>query len=270
MGLYLLENRLQIVYMTAEDNLAPISLVKDIKQPYNRFGTLTKQEIIRSCWLSINEGLSEQDTIHLLAAGVSNDSLNWFDNTCKATLRVVTVPTMAENTPPYGTHPYPQYSEVRVNHFIPQYEYFISLLEQNPSDIYYYSSDDYLHLPDAMFKIKNLFDQGFNGFFVPQDYPDSYNENTRHAELFLSNYGYLRTVESATPNIVARGDVWLRFKFDMLKASVFADDGWTWKAFKQIKAFAPMPGWSTHLQTGCLSPFVDWDKVAQHYLERLK
>lgn len=261
---------MQIVYMTAEDNESPISLVKDIKKPYNRFGNLTKKDIIRSCWISINEGLTKEDTIHLLSAGVSESSLVWFADTCKANLIVVEVPKMDDHTPPYGTHPYPQYSEIRTNHFIPQYEYFVKLIEQNPEDVYYYSSDDYLHLPDAIAKIKSIFAQGFNGFFVPQDYPDSYAENTRQTEVFLSDYGYLRTVESATPNIVARGYVWLHFKYDMLRASVFADDGWTWRVFKQVKAFAPMPGWSTHLQTGCLSPYVDWNAVAKIYLERIK
>lgn len=261
---------MQIIYMISEANNSPISISKDMAPIASRFMDLTKLEILKSCWLSFQKGLDKSDTIHLLAAKVTDNTMQWLRDTCSATLVVKEIPSIDEDTPPYGKHPYPEFCEIRVNHFIPQYVYMMELIEKNPNDVYYLANDDYLHTPQAISKIKQVFAEGFNGFLVPQDYPDCYTEANRTTELYITNYGYMRTVNSATPTLVANGSIWLHFKYDLLKASVFADDGWTWRAFKIVKALTPLPGWSTHLQNNCLAPYVDWYALAKQYLEKDK
>lgn len=253
--------------MMYEPNSSPISISQDINIATNRFMGLSKSDILKSCWLSIQEGLTPTDTIHLLAVHVTDSTKKWLEETCKANLIIVDFPAIDEYTPPYGEHPYPNFHEVRINHFIPQYTYFIQEIEKNPNDIYYLCNDDYLHLPDTMTKIKELFKDGFNGFLVPQDNPDCYTDQTRQSELYLSKYGYLRTIKVSTPTVVASGNLWLYFKYDILKSSVFASDYWTWRAYSLAKALTPIPSWSTHLQNNCLAPYIDWAMVAQTYLK---
>lgn len=256
--------------MMYEGNNAPISISKDINVSSPRFMDLSKTDILRSCWLSIQQGLTSLDTIHLLAANVSNSTKEWLTKTAKATLKIVDFPTIDEFTPPYGKHPYPDFHEVRINHFIPQYTYFIEEIEKNPDELYYLCNDDYLHLPDAISKIKELYRDGFNGFIIPQDNPDCYTEQTKSTELYLSKFGYLRTIKVSTPTVVATGHLWLSFKYDILKSSVFASDYWTWRAYSLVRAITPIPGWSTHLQNNCLAPYIDWHSVAKQYLENDK
>lgn len=257
---------MHIFYMISEANNSPISITKDMAPVASRFMDLTKLDIIKSCWLSFQKGLDKTDTIHLLAACVTDETMAWLRKTCAAKLIVEEVPSIDQHTPPYGQHPYPEFCEIRVNHFIPQYVYMMKIVEQNPNELYYLANDDYLHMPEAIKQIKELYADGYDGFFVPQDYPDCYTDSNRTAELYLTKFGYMRTVNSATPTLLATGKVWLHFKYDILKASVFADDGWTWRAFKIVKALTPMPGWSTHLQNNCVAPYVDWYSLAKQYL----
>ena len=108
--------------MISEANNSPISISKDMTPVSSRFMDLTKLDILKSCWLSFQVGLDKTDTIHLLAANVSTSTMKWLTDTCSATLVVKEIPSIDEHTPPYGQHPYPEFCEIRVNHFIPQFE----------------------------------------------------------------------------------------------------------------------------------------------------
>ena len=70
-----------------------------------------------------------------------------------------------------------------------------------------------------------------------------------------------KSIPSATLTIGALGSTWLKYKFELLRAGAFADDSWTWKAFKQSGALCPIPGHATHLQDGCITPFINWEIV---------
>ena len=72
---------------------------------------------------------------------------------------------------------------------------------------------------------------------------------------------HLRSVPSATFTMMADKETWMRYKLEVIRGSVFCDDGWTWKAFKQTNAFCPIPSWSCHFQENYLSPYVDWEEI---------
>lgn len=258
---------MHIFNMISEANLSPISITKDMTKPVYRYKDLTKQDIIKACWLSLQDGASSEDTVHLIAAKVSDKTLNWLESTAKTKIKIHNIPTMDDPLPGIGQHPFTKYMEVRVNHFIPQYEYMFDIIEQDPSNIYYITSDDYLHIPNSLNKIKEFYyTNNFEGFFVPQDYPDNYHGDNINARIYATNAGYMRTVRSATPTVVAKGNLWLYFKHELLKASVFANDGWTWRAFGLVQALTPLPGWATHLQENQISPYIDWYSIAKGYL----
>lgn len=258
---------MQIFYMVSEVNKAPISVNTDYSLEIKRFGSLSKSDILKSCWLSIQPGLSKEDTVHILSAEVSDETLDWMISETSANTKVHKVPSIDN----YFSHPFAHYNDVRSNHFIPQYEYFASELAQlNDSEVIYLMNDDYLHIPNAISQIKQLYLEGYSGFFIPQDNPDAYSGQFSETRLALSNFGYMRTIKSSTPNMVADARIWKRFIPELLKAGVFADDGWTWRAYALFPAYSPMPGWATHLQEGCIAPFVDWESLAKHYLESQK
>ena len=88
--------------------------------------------------------------------------------------------------------------------------------------------------------IKNLYQSGYKGFFLPYDYPDRYTlDRGRQADCFGTTC-HLRSVPSATFTMMADKETWMRYKLDVIRGSVFCDDGWTWKAFKQTNAFCPI------------------------------
>ena len=63
--------------------------------------------------------------------------------------------------------------------------------------------------------------------------------------------------------MVADKTTWMNYKMDIIRGSVFCDDGWTWKVFKQVNAFCPIPGWTCHFQEGYVSPYIDWEEVVK-------
>ena len=83
----------------------------------------------------------------------------------------------------------------------------------------------------------------------------------------MGPYGHLRSIPSATLTVAAKGTTWLQYKYELLRAGAFADDTWTWKAFKQVGCLCPIPGHSTHLQEGCLTPVVNWESLLRLYYD---
>jgi hypothetical protein len=156
-------------------------------------------------------------------------------------------------------HPYPEYHPASVNVCTELMEVLVALAEQNPNELLYVCEDDYLHTTQAIVSMKKLFELGYDGFYVPYDYPDRYTiDKDKIVQLVAGPYNHLRTVPSATLTIAAKGSTWLRYKYDVLRAGVFSDDSWTWKAFAQTNAYCPVPGQATHLQNNCITPYIDW------------
>jgi hypothetical protein len=177
----------------------------------------------------------------------------------KAQFRVKSITSLDEAR---KTHPYPKYHPVTANSCTDLMEYLVQISSNNPDEVIYVCEDDYLHLPHAMTAMKALFNPEYNGFYAPYDYPDRYTIDTsRQCEVHVWNYGHLRSIPSATLTIAAKGSTWLKYTFELLRAGAFADDSWTWKAFRQSGALCPIPGHATHLQDGCIAPFVDWESV---------
>lgn len=260
---------MHIIYFISEANKSPISISKNMREDSTRVANMTKLEIQKSSWLSIQEGLDSDDTIHLLCAEVSDELLDWLKEhkNPEVNLVIEDIPAMDEYK-----HPYPEYHHIQKNHFIFQYEYLYDLIEKDPDDYYYVNFDDYLHVPQAISNIKELIKEKVleELIFIPQDNPDLYNATSERARIFTTNMGYMREVTCSTPNMLMQGTTWLSIKPEVLQAAVFASDSWTWYIFKKILAISPLPGWSTHFQSGCMSPYINWEALAREYLSRVE
>ena len=251
-----------ILYRASEANKSPGS-ISDGSQDKPRWNDKKKNEIFRKCWLSLQQDLEGwADRIVVLADKVTEETKEWMLSTCAipTKLQFEDIPPRTE-VPPYGTHPYPQYHPVTINTCIPLMEQLIQFCEQYPEELIYVCEDDYLHTPGAIRTMKNVFSAGYEGFYLPYDYPDRYFDRNRQVEVLIGPDCHLKTVCSATLTLAAKGKTFLPFKFSILQAGLFSDDSWTWKAFRQSVAVCPIPGTSTHLQDNCITPIVDWNNV---------
>jgi len=220
-----------------------------------------KLEIIRKCYLSIQSGLDENDKLIVVNDRTTDETLEWMRENTKADFGIKNIRPMNELR---KTHPYPNYHPVLANSCPDLMEFLVELasLKIHQNELIYVCEDDYLHIPNAINCMKAVFQNNYGGFYAPYDYPDRYYfDSDRNCELVLTTFGHLRTIPSATLTIAALGATWFKYKFELLRAGAFADDTWTWKAFKQVGALCPIPGHATHLQDGCVTPLVPWEKV---------
>lgn len=247
-----------ILFRSCEANLSAGSLGKETEDK-PRWSGKRKLEILRKCYISIQAGIEESDKIIIINDRTTKETLDWMQRNTKASFEVIDItalPDLRKN------HPYPEYHPVVVNACPDLMEILVSIAETNLNEIIYICEDDYLHTHYAIKAMKAVFNKNYQGFYVPYDYPDRYTlDPSKNAEIHAGPYGHLRTIPSATLTIAAYGSTWMRYKYELLRAGVFADDSWTWKAFAQSGGLAPIPGHATHLQDNCITPYINWLEI---------
>ena len=247
-----------VLFRSCEANISPGSL-GDSTNAKPRWNGKFKGEILRKCYKSIQAGLTRNDTIIIVNDKTSEETLEWMADNTEANFEVVNIQPLAEII---ATHKYPDYHPVIANGCEDMMELLVVIAEEHPNEIIYVCEDDYLHQPHAISYIKSLYATEYKGFYIPQDYPDRYSiDRSRACELYIHDNVHLRTIPSATLTMATLGSTWARFKIDLLRAGVFADDSWTYKAFKLVEGVSPVPGHSTHLQENCITPCVNWEAV---------
>jgi len=248
-----------IFFRSCEANLKAGSLGDEVTGDGIRWNGKHKLEIIRKCYLSIQHSLDERDLIVIVDDRTTKETLDWMRNNTKAQFRIHPITPLPELR---AKDPYPNYHPVLANSCPELMEHLVAVAESNPDELIYICEDDYLHLSHAIPAMKAVFNNGYNGFYATQDYPDRYTlDSSRICELHMGPYGHLRSIPSATLTVAAKGTTWLQYKYELLRAGAFADDTWTWKAFKQTGCLCPIPGHSTHLQESCLTPVVNWESL---------
>ena len=247
-----------VLFRSCEANLSPGSL-GDGFEDKPRWEGHGKLEILRKCYMSVQPGLDDKDLLIVVNDRTTPETLQWMREKTLAQFRVKPITSLDELR---KTHPYPNYHPVTANSCPDLMEHLVAVAERNPEEIIYVCEDDYLHVEYAILAMKEVFKQGFQGFYAPYDYPDQYTiDKTKQCELHAGPYGHLRSIPSATLTIAALGKTWLHYKYELLRAGAFADDTWTWKAFAQVGALCPTPGHATHLQDGCITPYINWKSI---------
>lgn len=247
-----------ILFRSCEANLSPGSMGEGFDR-VARWNGKYKEEILRKCYLSLQPSLDDRDKIVIVNDRTTPETLDWMRRNTKAHFAIQDIRSLDDLR---KNHPYPDYHPVTANSCPDLMEFLIKVAEKNPDELIYVCEDDYLHVEHAIDGMKEMFKTQYDGFYAPYDYPDRYTLDTdRTSEIHVFKYGHLRTIPSATLTLAALGRTWLRYKYELLRAGAFADDSWTWKAFKQSGGLCPLPGHATHLQDGCITPFVRWESI---------
>jgi hypothetical protein len=174
------------------------------------------------------------------------------------------------------------------------------LTKQTDAQYVYFAEDDYYYLPGALEKMVAFMRQNPDVDFVtPYDHPDSYHTSSRHERHLVRPFGdsYWRTASStcltfltSRANLVhtqsifrtySRGNmdcpIWLSLtqKLELCNPRVHWHDGFrvkTWlKALRwgygallfgrRYHLWTPMPALATHMESSCLSPIIDWQRL---------
>lgn len=219
-----------------------------------RWQDKSKVEILKKCWVSINQSIMPEDKMILIEDQCSEELVAWFKDACK---------TEHLEIRHIDKHPKDEY---------PHYLLLIDLLDHwtvlEPDEVHFICNDDYLYLPHALHVMKSIFRDGWPGFVVAHDYPDRYtldkqfsSKTTHLCEMFVGSMSHWRTVPSCPGITSAKGSTWQRYMLLMHQTAVYHQDSWTWLAYSQVGCLAPIPGVATHLTEVCMTPLINWEKV---------
>lgn len=171
------------------------------------------------------------------------------------------------------------------------------LTRQTDAEYVYFAEDDYFYFPEALEKMVIFMRQNVDVDFVtPYDHPDSYYTSSRHERHLVRPFGdrYWRTASStcltfltSQKNLLRTESIfrsycagnmdcpiWLALTqkaglanpkvhwHDIFRIKTWAKT-WLW-GFREIlfsrahRLWVPIPTLATHMESGCLSPLVDW------------
>jgi hypothetical protein len=163
----------------------------------------------------------------------------------------------------------------------------------------YLCEDDYLHSPEAFIWIDDLIinrkmylqdkallrqarylrvDLAGKPLVIhPPDYPDRYKRKyMQFALVFLSTYCHWRQVSNTTFTFMAQAKTFRAYRKILDKSTHGAADGYLSRNMYARTTFrgralclSPIPGVSTHMHDGVMTPLVNWDEVYQSYREQL-
>ncbi len=179
---------------------------------------------------------------------------------------------------------------------------FVDIALTLPEDDWVYCcEDDYLHAPHAFEYMDDLienrqqildFQPGrYNKyipkwvgslsdvplFIFPPDYPDFYRKDRlRFSLIFLSKYCHWRQIDSTTHTFLAQGKTLKKF-LKPLQNSIYPSNDrrfsqYTFGRFSfknRALCLSPIPGLTTHMTDGVMSPQVDWEAYYKRYLNEM-
>jgi len=147
------------------------------------------------------------------------------------------------------------------------YIYQLELATQSDVDIFYFVESDHLHLPNQ----KDYLNDGLNIFDIVSlyDHPDKYylpQYRDLRSNIYLSNYGYWRTVPSTVMTFALKRETFYKC-YNILSSDEFVKKEYHCPydhlLFLRLQELGyslgtPLTGKSTHLDIGGHSPHVNW------------
>lgn len=208
-----------------------------------RFQNISKTEIIKRCWLSLQASIADNDSITIIHDTVSDNTLAWLKGTSHTSnINFIEVPDHDWS--------YHQHTVVLLDVLAEQ-------IIKYPDDLHYIVEDDYLHTPDAISVLEDTL-KNWEHFAVSYDYPDRYTMNPEPAMVLLGADRHWRTVTSSTMTVLAKGKTWSRFIEAIKPFGPTSNDQVFTHIYKQEPCISPLPGVASHMTDHHLTPLVDW------------
>jgi glycosyltransferase involved in cell wall biosynthesis len=161
----------------------------------------------------------------------------------------------------------------------------LALLEDDDTWVYL-CEDDYLHHPQAMTFISEFLENRETYVQLkkpkilakqlhtrpiiihPPDYPDRYKASQlKPTWIFKSKYCHWRMVDKTTHSFILQASTVRKYYKHLYKSTIGPSDAQLSKRMygglysTKPLCISPIPGLSTHLTDGVMTPFVDWKKI---------
>ncbi len=163
------------------------------------------------------------------------------------------------------------------------------------NDWVYFVEDDYLHTHEAFSWINDLIvnrDQYISKKALARrlrfwkrrldktpiiihtpDYPDRYlPKYLRFSMIFVSRYCHWRQITNTTFTFLLRGSSLRKYSKILFMSCAGANDGYLSRAlfggfffWRKALCLSPIPGVSTHMHDGVMTPLVDWEKYVKEF-----
>lgn len=203
---------------------------------------ITKTDILKKCWLSLQDSVSDEDELIVIYDEISSLTLSFLNDTANSLIRFYKVP------------------KHKWNEHLHTIKLF-SILEQemknyNDSDWIYIVEDDYLHSENALNIMRDA-QKYWGGFMVPYELPSYYIEDI-YSKILIGETCHWRTVHKGTMTTCARV---LTIKENMeifKKMAPRSNDTMFETIYKDTPCICPLPGVASHLAKGQMTPIVDW------------
>lgn len=142
----------------------------------------------------------------------------------------------------------------------------------DPEDIVYILEDDYVHFPGWHKVLREAFDLKVADYVTLYDHPDKYDQTIYkglQSHIYKSQSTYWRSTPSTTNTYAMKyktllNSLHIHKKYSDTKVGyTFDHDKFLHLGRIGYKLISCMHGYSSHVETNHLSPFVDWQKVLQ-------
>ncbi len=203
---------------------------------------ITKTDILKKCWLSLQDSVSNEDELIVIYDEISNSTLNFLNDTANSLIRFYKVP-------PNKTKEHVHTIEL------------FNILEQelklyNDSDWIYLLEDDYLHSENALNIMRDA-QKYWGGFIVPYELPIYYTEDI-YSKILIGETCHWRTVHKGTMTTSARVTTIKENMLIFKDIAAKSDDSIFETIYKDTPCICPLPGVASHLAKGQMTPIIDW------------
>jgi hypothetical protein len=211
-----------------------------------RFQNITKTNLLRKCWLSLQNSINNTDTLIVIHDSVSEDTLIWLENTSKSNnIEFIEVP---------------EHSWEYHQHTVTMIETLEKYASVYPNELHYIVEDDYIHVPNAI-RVMEASLKDWAYFAVSYDYPDRYTLAPRDCRIILGPDRHWRTIDSCTMTTLAKGSRWLDHMNELKLAAPTSNDKVFEDIFKTVPCVSPLPSLSSHMTDYHMSPYINWEQI---------
>ena len=138
-------------------------------------------------------------------------------------------------------------------------------------DLIYFLENDYLHVPGWVPKLLELFKQHKDKYVSLYDHADKYFDYDKlESKIIATSNHHWRTTPSTCGSYIISKDVFVEdFEENEIINRMCYDMGptpdhyrfLTLNLYKNRQVLTPIPGLSTHVMHGLMSPIIDWEKI---------